>query len=192
MPMRSSGKTYPYIVVLKNTNARRIRLFGLLMGLVGIVALSYRGLSEEGNRMNLVAVAAVTILTVWNIAQSRKGKKTRYRAALLLIAAAFLLLPPFSLFSALGLSFLAMALIEQKALTPSEIGFAEDHIRFNSLMKKDHTWSELQSVVLKDGILTMDFKNNHLLQLETDDEEDDEYDAEEDEFNTWCAVRLGK
>ena len=192
MPMRASGKTYPYIVVLKNGQVRRIRIFGLLMSIIGMLLLLYRGLSEEGNRMNLVAVAAAAILIVWNITESRKGKKTRYRNILLLIAGGILLLPPFSFLSVAGLGFLAMALIEQKALTPSEIGFAEDHIRFNSLMKKDHAWSELQAVVLKDGILTMDFKNNHLLQLETDDEEDDEYDAEEDEFNAWCADRVGK
>jgi hypothetical protein len=179
-------------VVLKNQQARRVRLFGLFMCLIGFLLLLYRGVAAEGTRMSLLVAGAVGILAVWNFLEGRKGKKSAFRVALLLIAGGVLLLPPFGLLSAAGLGFLAMALIERKALAPTEIGFAEDHIRFNGLLNKDHAWSDLQSILLKDGILTMDFHNNHLLQLETDDEEDDEYDAEEDEFNDWCAMRLGK
>jgi hypothetical protein len=47
-------------------------------------------------------------------------------------------------------------------------------------------------VVLKGGMLTIDYKNNKLIQLETDDEEDDEYDVEDDEFNNYCNLQLGK
>ena len=189
--MRSSGKTYPYIVVLKNGQSRSIRLFGLLMCILGILVLLYRGVSQDGNQMNLVVAACAAILAIWNLAESRKGRKVRYRNILLILAGGIFLLPPFT-FIAAGLLFLAMALIEHRALTPSEIGFSNEHIRFRGMMKKDHAWSELQGIALKDGILTMDFKNNYLLQLETDDEDDDEYDAEEDEFNAWCAARLSK
>jgi hypothetical protein len=45
---------------------------------------------------------------------------------------------------------------------------------------------------LNGGLLTIDFKNNQLLQLETDDDEDDEYDVEDEEFNNYCLTQLGK
>jgi hypothetical protein len=38
--------------------------------------------------------------------------------------------------------------------------------------------------------LTIDFKNNKVLQHYTDDEEDDEYEVESDEFNEYCQGRL--
>jgi len=43
-------------------------------------------------------------------------------------------------------------------------------------------------VILKDGLLTLDFKNNKVYQKEALD--DDEPDADEDEFNEYCKSRL--
>ena len=45
------------------------------------------------------------------------------------------------------------------------------------------------NVVLKDGLLTLDFKSNRLMQREVADD-DDEDDADEEEFNAYCRSRL--
>ena len=185
--MQRKGKTYPYIVVLKNAQSSRIRLMGMLMSICGIMMLLFRGTSAEGSRLNLVAAAMAAILTGWNIMASRKGRKVSFRYPLLLIALSLVAILPFHW---VGLLFVAMALLEKPASKPVEIGFSEEHVRFNGLTNKDHAWSEFQGIILKDGILTMDFRNNKLLQLDTDDEEDDEYDADEDEFNDWVKARL--
>lgn len=42
----------------------------------------------------------------------------------------------------------------------------------NSFPKKRYTWNELNNVVLKDGLLTIDFKNNKMLQRLVDSEVD--------------------
>jgi hypothetical protein len=44
--------------------------------------------------------------------------------------------------------------------------------------------------MLKDGILTMDFRNNKLFQKETDDSDDPDYDGSEEEFNQYCIDQL--
>jgi len=41
---------------------------------------------------------------------------------------------------------------------------------------------------LKDGLLTLDFRDNKLIQKEVID--DDEPDAPEDEFNDYCRSKL--
>jgi hypothetical protein len=43
--------------------------------------------------------------------------------------------------------------------------------------------------VLRDGLLTLDFKSNRLLQREVADDDDDDY-ADEEEFNAYCRDRL--
>ena len=53
----------------------------------------------------------------------------------------------------------------------------------NSLPKKRFQWSELQNVVLKDEILTLDFHNNKLIQKEIETPVSAE---EEKEFNDFC------
>lgn len=185
--MRRNGKIYPYIVVLKNAQARRIKMVGLIMCIIGILMLLLRGTRADSSQMNLVFAAMAIVLTAWNMMAQRKGRKIWYRYPLLLIAFALIAISPFHW---AGLLFLAMALLEKPASKPVEIGFSEEHVRFNGLTNKDHAWSEFQGIILKDGILTMDFKTNKLLQLESDDEEDDDYDADEDEFNAWVSERL--
>jgi hypothetical protein len=84
--------------------------------------------------------------------------------------------------------FFIMALMEAQAKYPLEIGFYSDGVVLNSLFNKKFPWSTLQSVILKDGILTLDFINNKLIQKEVLD--DDDPDAREDEFNDYCRSKL--
>ena len=74
-------------------------------------------------------------------------------------------------------------LFEFQAKFPLEIGFTDKQIVFNSLIKKRYTWSDFNNVVLKDNVLTLDFKNNKIFQKEAIDEEGE---ADEDEFNEFC------
>ncbi len=69
--------------------------------------------------------------------------------------------------------FVLLAILEYQAETRSEIGFSEDHIIFNGLLKKKYKWTEVQNVVLKDGLLTVDLKNNKLMQKEIDNGENE-------------------
>jgi hypothetical protein len=56
------------------------------------------------------------------------------------------------------------------------------------LFKRKFRWSEFNNIILKDGLLTLDFKSNRLLQKEVLD--DDDPDADEDEFNAYCREKL--
>ncbi|MBE7169687.1 MAG: hypothetical protein INR73_03810 [Williamsia sp.] len=88
----------------------------------------------------------------------------------------------------IGLPVLVLALLERPAKLPLEIGFTDDRIVINNLFKKRFHWNDFHNIILKDGLLTLDFKNNKLIQRETLD--DDEDDASEDEFNAYCKLRL--
>jgi len=52
---------------------------------------------------------------------------------------------------------------------------------------KAHNWTELSNVILKDNILTIDFKNDHLLQSEIAPES---FDIDEKLFNRFCTEQL--
>lgn len=185
--MRSKSPVYDFVVVLKNRNQRAVRLTGMLLSLFSLFLFLYRSFWQNGSRMNLLFFFAILILMTWTILQIRK--KERVRFALLLSIAGFGLLgvQPFSW---LGFIFIVMAFLEKEAFKAQEIGFSRKHIRMDGMIKKDYEWSELSNVMLKDGILTMDFMNNKLFQREADDADDPEYDGSEDEFNEFCASQL--
>jgi hypothetical protein len=49
------------------------------------------------------------------------------------------------------------------------------------------TWQELNNVVLKDGLLTVDLKNNRIIQTEILNSQGDPSEAE---FNEFCRQRM--
>lgn len=178
---------YPFIVVLRNGNARLVRLAGTLLGILSIVMLTLRGLSSEGSGLNLITAAICLVFSSWNIAEMRRGRPSRQTITLALAGACMLLAPPFSWG---GLLLLVLARIEVEALKPTEIGFSTEHIRVGGWIPRKYPWMALRNVVLLDGMLTLDFSDNRLFQRETDDLDDDAYDGTEDEFNAFCRQQL--
>jgi len=62
-------------------------------------------------------------------------------------------------------------------------------IYYPTFPKKSILWSELSNVILKDGYLTIDFKNNKLIQQLIDE---NNTKINEKEFNDFCKQQLNK
>ena len=139
-------------------------------------------------RMIIPYVAGIVFiagLLAWNIFRLRRGVATIYFSKAMLIAAIVWTRMPY--WQWLVFVFAALALLEHQAKHALEIGFSSREIVFNSFFKKRFQWSGLNNVVLKDGLLTVDFKNNRLFQREIDE---GEQEASEEEFNLWCREQL--
>jgi hypothetical protein len=185
--MRSSAKPYPFIIVLKNRHRKAVRLTGLLAGLVAAGLFTWRARLPEGSGLNWIGATAVLVLLLWNAWEISRQRTTRFLPAFLVAGIGFALLEPHSI---MAIPFLLLAWLEKQALAAQEIGFDEQEIVINGIWPKKIPWTELGNVVLKDGLLTLDFKNNKIIQKETDDLGDDEYDGDEDEFNYFCSAQL--
>lgn len=133
----------------------------------------------------ILGVVFIAGLLLWNLfAYVKLDKQIYYSKALLIAGLVWMKMPYFS-----WLLFVlpVLALLEYQAKLSPEIGFSHDHIVFNRLLKKKHSWTEIENVLLKDGLLTIDFKNNRLFQKEIDTGDNE---ATEEEFNLWCQERL--
>jgi hypothetical protein len=168
--------TYPYVIVLRNTHARSVRRIGTLAGMVAILILAWRA-QEEGWGYHAIALAVVSALFMRSLVRTYLNRTVTHWPVLLMAGMSCLTTPPYAW---AGLVFLAMAAIESRALRPQEIGFAEDHIEMTGGT----------NVILKDGVLTMDYRDNRLFQKEVDDMDDEEYEGSEDEFNGFCRTQL--
>jgi hypothetical protein len=89
----------------------------------------------------------------------------------------------------LSIFFVILAILEYQTKRPLEIGFDRDRVVINTLIRRKYDWSDFSNIILRDGLLTLDFRDNHLLQKEIADDEDED-DADEDEFNDYCRARL--
>lgn len=186
--MKPTAQVYDFVIVLKNKNKKAVRLTGILLSLLSLFLFLYRSFQDSGSMMNLVAFFILLVLFLWSMLQLRKNEKTVFSPLLGIAGFGLIVLQPFNW---LGLVYLAMAGLERYAMLPQEIGFSSEHIRFNGWPEKKYAWSDFTNIILKDEILTMDFRNNKLFQKETDDTPDPEYDGSENEFNRFCLKNLG-
>jgi len=63
----------------------------------------------------------------------------------------------------------------------------EDILIVRSLIKKYYQWKDIENVVLKDNLLSIDLKSNHLIQVEITSES---YSIDESTFNQFCRQQI--
>lgn len=68
-----------------------------------------------------------------------------------------------------------------------QLGIDKEGIIYPSLPQRSIRWNELNNLVLKDGLLTIDFKNDKLLQTEIIESS---ARLNEQEFNDFCKAQL--
>ena len=180
---------YQYVVTLKNQQTRYLDMLGILLSLLSLLSF-VRELINSTNVGFAYLLGSVFIIAVlaWNLYQSKYKKKKVYYSRALLVAALVWMKMPF--YQWLSFVFIILALLEYQAKYSIEIGFSEKEIVWNSFFKKRYAWNQFTNIVLKDGLLTLDFSNNKVVQREIEDDEDD--DAEEEEFNDYCRNQLAR
>jgi hypothetical protein len=176
---------YDYVVTLKRENAQKTDLVSLLLLIFSFLTFGFVQIRNGLNLFLCLGIVIVLAGLLVNLRSARKKKEMRFRYWLFATGICWIGMPYLQW---LIIPFFFMAMMEAQAKYPLEIGFYTEGVVLNSLFKKKFPWSSLQSVILKDGLLTLDFSNNKLIQREVLD--DDDPDAREDEFNDYCRSKL--
>lgn len=185
-------KTYDYIVVLKKRNYTTVDNVSQIMLLIAVIAFignAFIGDVYDGTYRWISSLAFAVLIIGWGafcIWQKKKGTPPFYRFGLLLGAMGW-----YSMEDGLwiALIYLLAAMLEKQVKFPEEIAFDENEIVFNSFPKKRFDWAALSNVVLKDGLLTLDFKNDRLIQKELESETSK---TTEEEFNAFAKALIEK
>lgn len=179
---------FPYLVILKRDSERTLDFISILLCLFS--ALNFINVQIRAGRFQLLfsVIAAIVLIgmTINIVLTRRTGRQVRYKYWLLIAGLGWVAMP---FLPWLGILFFFQSFLEYQVKRPLEIGFSHDRVVINTLFRRTYAWSDFNNVVLKDGLLTLDFKNNRLLQKEILDDEDED-DADEDEFNDYCRQQL--
>lgn len=181
-----SSDLYNYVIVIRNENRRFINLTGLLLSLISGLLFT-RQMAEEGKIILplFIGVLFIAGVVIYNLYKIRFSDEDISYSKALLIAAIIWTKMPYGQW--LIFVFVLLAFLEYQAKLPLEIGFSPNQVVFNSLLRKRFQWNDISNVLLKDGLLTVDFTNNKLFQKMVDDGENE---ASEEEFNDWCCQQL--
>jgi hypothetical protein len=182
----ADNKLYTYVIVLRNETSRYVNIIGLLLTSSSTVIFLREMLIRNMIIIPyLLGVLFITGLLLWNIyAHYMLGTRIYYSKALFIAGLVWTKMPYFEW---LVIVFALLAVLEYQAKLSLEIGFSPDNVVFNELFKKKYTWDQIDNVILKDGMLTVDFKNNKLFQKEIDSGENE---ASELEFNNWIHAQM--
>lgn len=184
---------YQYLFTVKNDSLRKLDTISSIMAIMAIVAILYVILVGPFPKTPqhflpkwfLAFPLAALVGLGYNWYQMHKfNKKTVWFRPVLL----FLSIPCILYIHWLvGMVLIVLGMLERYAKKPLEIGISERHIAINTLPKKSYGWFEIDHVILRDDILTIDFNNNRFLQKQVNTSGNDiDLDKDVVTFNDFC------
>ena len=175
-----------YELVLKNEKERsykRISIFLLIINFISIVFVTYlKGFTKWGPLI-IALIAAFSVFASFYF--KNKNERITLSIAFFLFSLAWQT-ANFWVPAALNLILLLLnGFASQKPI----VSITEKEITYPAFPKKQINWKDLNNVILKDGLLSVDFKNNKLIQQLIDETQTR---IEEKEFNEFCRQQLNK
>ncbi len=179
---------FEYLIILQNNKTRFYNLFGWLIILGNVAFFLYLAIFAADKKIQYSSIALLVLLLVIFLLQSY-FKNSVYRFGL---HPYFLLLVP--AWMATEVYWMAIAvflfdILHSIAIQKLTVRVGKNIIRYPSLPSKKIEWTTLNNIMLKDGMLTIDFKNNKLIQQPVDE---DKTSVKEAEFNDFCRQQLSK
>ena len=183
-----AARTYDYVVVLKQRDFKLVDNITLMMLFLAIVVLLESALTpfSEASVFPITIVALIVGWVGFTFVRKRNGKPAFFRIAMLFAAWGLIRVLPMP-YTWLTAVYVIAAVMEKQVKFPREIAFDDEEIVFNTFPRSHYHWSEFSNVVLKDGLITIDFKNNKLIQKELDSNVSPQL---EQDFNDFCKERI--
>lgn len=183
-----AARTYDYVVVLKQRDFKLVDNITLMMLFLAIVVLMESALTpfSDASVFPVTVVALIIGWVAFTFVKKRNGKTAYFRIAMLFAAWGLMMTLPMP-YTWLAAAYVIAAVAEKQVKFPREVAFDEEEVVFNTFPRSHYHWSEFSNVVLKDGLLTIDFKNNKLLQKEIDSHVAPQM---EKDFNDFCKERI--
>jgi len=171
-----------YELILKNEKIESYKAsLPLIIGLnsIAFLFLAFNYSITFKRTISLAAAILVIILLAAHFIQKNKKNYITYIAILSIIIAYSLLGLYF-----FGLGVAAIFILYEITTRKLLVTVSQNDIIYPSFPSRKIEWPQLANIVLKDGLLTIDFKNNKILQGEISGSTD------EKEFNDFCRTQL--
>jgi hypothetical protein len=179
-------KEFPYIVVLANNIRKPAHIMSWLLVLITLAS----GFYFAATHLSLTAVplllmlAIMIVVLIFSLRRTTESGFPSFFWTIVVGALCWIILPGGFY---IGTMFLLAALLEKQSHIPVEIGLDASGITFNHFPTKSFEWRLIQRCLVKDGILTIDYRTNRLYQREISS---DILPEDEKELNAYCEARI--
>ena len=181
-----------YSFILKNEKTKNYRLISQLLVLFNLLGFVFILINNKTiiakNFTLLFAILITAVYTFFTVMEwiSKKALPDFWHRSIFGICAFVWMKEGFWWLSIMLLLFILLDFIAHKKLV---VHITDKTIVVPYVFQKEVNWNEVNNVVLKDGLLTIDFKDNRLFQhliLNSDE------DINEKQFNEFCRQQLNK
>ena len=173
-------------LILKNekeVSYKRISIFLLVLNLAGLLFITY--LKDFKSWVPFI-MAAIAISSAFIAFYFRsKNERSPLTGAFFVLSLAWIL----ANYWVVGVLNALFMLLHVAALQKPIVSINENQVTYPSFPKKKIDWQELSNLMIKDGLLTIDFKNNRIIQQQVADISST---INEKEFNDFCRQQLNK
>lgn len=172
-----------FVIVLKNEKLKTYTIISWFIIALNSVAFIYLGITKKGALDNLPYFAAGLLLLIFILRQMSKRESIENEAISLsfsLVIIAWIIMH----FYWAAVIILVLFLFEDISRRKLTVLVSEDGIIYPSIPRRNIEWQDLNNVILKDGLLTIDLKSNRVFQNESLSV------IYEPEFNEFCHSRI--
>ncbi|MCU0335590.1 MAG: hypothetical protein MUF62_11220 [Chitinophagaceae bacterium] len=182
---------FDFVITLKSNSHRAINITSqvlLVIFLISYFQFLFRvGMFGSNLWLTLIPVFIIGLWLYGWVRSSRPGFQVHYRLELMMSAMGWIFLPIFPGHLLMGIAYVLMAILERWVKKPDEFGFSKAIIVRNSFPQKKYEWFEVDNVMIRDNLFTLDLRNNRVIQKELNEPIAPELEAE---FNSFCKEQL--
>ena len=172
-----------FVISLKNEKLRTYTIISWLILALNFLSFIYLGLTGWSGIQNLPYFAAGLLITIFFFRFLSKREEFERDAISLSFSITIIAWIVMQFYWAAVIIFF-LFLFQDISRRELVVLFFDDRIVYPSFPKRTIQWEELNNVILKDNILTIDLKTNKILQNEILSP------ASEIDFNEFCASKL--
>lgn len=178
-----------FAIPLKKERSRPYRVLSWLILAINFLFFGMLAATTHSSLVLVCLASSILILATWIWLRQRGLLKVTLSSqglALVLVLGMHLLTG----YWWAAIAMLVLAWLYSLAMRPLVVHVTHERIDYPSLPRRRIGWQELNNLVLRDGILTVDFRNNRLAQLNVAENADSKPVWDEETFNQFCRSRL--
>ncbi|MEI9810813.1 MAG: hypothetical protein WDO16_24695 [Bacteroidota bacterium] len=176
-------RTPNFVIALKNEKLKTYTTISWLIIILNLIAFIYTGITRQATIDNLPYFAAGLLLIIFACRWIVKGEVSEngmIGLSFSIVIVTWLIIQSYWIAVIILFLFIIQEISRRKLI----VRVFEDGINYPSFPKRMIEWNELNNVILKDGLLTIDLKSNKVFQNETLSV------VYEPEFNEFCHSRI--
>jgi hypothetical protein len=178
----------PFVIPVKPNNTKPLYIVSVLILALSYFSFFYKALAQFSVLEIAVFSFMAVISGIWYF-NIFKGKWPAKHGYIIFVSAGAVWFYQGGIGYMIGILVIFSGIVQLRVKASPAIMADNNGVALKNIFIKHYNWQEMNNVVIKDGLVTVDCKNNRLYQKEIAGDISPEFEAE---FNEFCRLKTGR